>query len=145
MKNLYDMENCLAFITSCAAKKISDTFNEKLILLGITRIQWNALYYLGDYDYMTQTELAKKLNVKNSTATRLVGRMERDGHINRVKSDSDRRTVKLMITPNGRLIRERIFPEEEKLSILACSDISEEDKIIFKKVLNKILTNIEEN
>jgi len=50
-----------------------------------------------------------------------------------------------MITPNGRLIRERIFPEEEKLSILACSDISEEDKIIFKKVLNKILTNIEEN
>ena len=142
---MYDMETCLAFITSCAAKKITDTFNEKLITLGITRIQWNALYYLGSCEYMTQTELAKKLNVKNSTAARLIGRMERDGHVYRRKSDNDRRTVKLMITPDGRQIRERIFPEEEKLSILACRDISEEEEITFKKVLNKILTNIKQN
>lgn len=137
------METCLAFITSNAAKKISDAFNEKLKILGITRIKWNALYYLGDCQYMTQTELAKKLNIKNSTAARLVVRMERDGHLYRPHSDTDRRTINLMITANGRQVRERIFPEEEKLSINACKDITEEEKIVFKRVLNKMLVNIE--
>lgn len=137
------METCLAFITSNAAKKISDAFNEKLILLGITRIKWNALYYLGDCEYMTQTELSQKLNIKNSTAARLVGRMTKDGYVCKSHSDSDHRTVNLMITTDGRLMRKRIFPEEEKLSIVACKDITEEEKIVFKRVLNKILVNIE--
>lgn len=143
MKNLYDIETCLAFITSTAAKRIADAFNEKLMRLGITRIQWIALYYLGDCEYMTQTMLAQKLNVKNSTAARLVDRMERDGHVYRGKDKNDRRTINLMITADGRQIRERIFPEGEKLSILACKGIGEEEKTIFKNVLNKMLANIE--
>ncbi|MTK10750.1 MAG: MarR family transcriptional regulator [Clostridiaceae bacterium] len=141
---MFDLDTCIAFITNNAAKKISDEFNDRLSELGITRVQWIALYYLGKHKSISQIELADQMDIKPSTTARLIDRMERDGFVKRERDINDRRTVNLMITDKGREFREKLFPVGEKMSEDVSKGISEEEIEIFKNVLKKMVDNINE-
>lgn len=141
---MFDLDTCIAFITNNTAKKVSYAFNERLVKLGVTRVQWIALYYLGVYEEISQLELGQKMDIKASTVARLIDRMERDGYAERVKSDEDRRITNLKITEKGRKLREDLLPEGEKISKLISKNISDEEIEVFKNVLNKMADNISE-
>ncbi|QEK11375.1 MarR family transcriptional regulator [Crassaminicella thermophila] len=139
---MFDLDACVAFITNNAAKKMSDAFNERLVSLGSTRVQWIALYFLGKYERISQSELAEKMNIKTSTVARLIDRMERDGYVKRVKDEKDRRITNLELTQEGIHLRNKLLPEGEKMSEIFSQNITDEEFKIFKKVLEKMVENI---
>ncbi len=139
---MFDLETCVAFITNNTAKKIAEAFNERLQPLGITRVQWIALYFLGEKESITQKELAEKMNIKDSTLARLIDRMEKEGYVERVKNSGDRRFTNLVLTAKGSKSREKYLVEGEKLSAQCSKNISKEEIEIFTKVLKKMLDNI---
>ena len=49
----------------------------------------------------TLTELRKEMHVSAPTITGIVDRLERDGYINRLPDDKDRRVVHVVLTPKG--------------------------------------------
>lgn len=139
---MFDIETCVAFITNKSAKKVAEAFNDRLSVLGITRVQWIALYFLGMADGITQNELAEKMDIKASTVARLIDRMERDGYFIRVRDIKDKRNVNLHLTEKGRIYRENLLPEGEKMGALVSRDISDEEIEIFQNVLKKMLNNL---
>lgn len=139
---MFELNTCVAFITNNAAKKIADAFNERLTTLGVTRVQWIALFFLGNYDSMTQSDLAEKMNIKASSVARLMDRMEREKYIVRIKDEKDKRITNLKLTEKGMKLREELIPEGEKLRNNISMDITEEEMEIFLKVLEKMVTNI---
>lgn len=139
---MFDLDTCVAFITNKAAKKMADTFNDRLAPLGITRVQWIALYYLGKYQGINQKELAEKMNIKDSTVARLIDRMEKDGLVKRLKNPDDRRAIKLMLTEKGERQRERFLPEGEKMSNIFAEGLTEEEIETFIRVIKKMVKNI---
>lgn len=140
---LFDLDSCIAFITNNASKKISDCFNERLIKHGLTRVQWIALYFLEKYGNMSQKDLAKKMDIKGSSTARLVDRMERDGYVKRVPDKNDRRAVTLMITDSGKEMLQKLTPVGEQLSQEISKDLSAEEIAVFKKVIQKMIENVE--
>lgn len=140
---MFDLDDCVAFITSKISKKIADVFNEKLSKHNITRVQWIALYFLGDSEYVNQTELAEKMDKKKSTVVRLIDRMEKEGYVSRKKDIEDRRVTYICLTTFGKKIREELLPYGGEFSDLITKDISDEDIKIFKRVLNKLVENAE--
>ncbi|GEL67276.1 fatty acid biosynthesis transcriptional regulator FabT [Marinilactibacillus psychrotolerans] len=59
---------------------------------------------VGMYHQHTTSEVAKKLGVTAGTLTVSVNNLVRKGYVERIRTDSDRRVVKLALTPNGRLL-----------------------------------------
>ncbi|WP_161877951.1 fatty acid biosynthesis transcriptional regulator FabT [Alkalibacterium sp. MB6] len=59
---------------------------------------------IGMYEPNTTSEVAKKLGVTVGTLTVSVNNLVRKGYVIRVRSDVDRRVVKLSLTKKGRLL-----------------------------------------
>ncbi|MEG1255801.1 MarR family transcriptional regulator [Clostridium sp.] len=142
---MFRLEECVGFITSNAAKELSDEFNRRLGEEGSTRVQWIALYYIGKEDGISQKALANKMNVKESTIVRLVDRMEKDSIVKREKEKADRRVTNIYLTDKGNELRKGLMPMGEKFSDDATRGIKQEHLDIFSNVLRKMVTNINEN
>lgn len=142
---MFELDDCVAFVTSKVSKKIADVFNEKLNNYDITRVQWIALYFLGKSESINQTELADKMDIKKSTMVRLIDRMEKEGYVRRKKDIEDRRITYICLTALGKKIRKELLPFGKEFSDLITRDISDEDMKIFKKVLNKLVENAAPN
>lgn len=138
---MFKLDDCVGFITNKVSKKISDVFNEKLSYYEVTRVQWIALYFLGRHEYINQSELAQKMDIKKSTMVRLIDRMVKDGYVQRKKDIKDRRITYICLTELGKKRREDLLPFGEEFSNLITRDISDEEMVIFKKVLNKLVEN----
>ncbi|AYO31098.1 MarR family transcriptional regulator [Biomaibacter acetigenes] len=139
---MFDLDTCVAFITNKASKMMADAFNERLMLHGITRVQWIALYYLGKYEGINQKELAEKMNIKSSTVARLLDRMEKDGLVKRQENPEDRRVTKIRLTEKGKELREKFLPEGEKMSEIFSRGLTDEELEVFTRVLKKMVDNI---
>jgi DNA-binding MarR family transcriptional regulator len=121
---------------------MADMFNERLIPLGVTRVQWMAMYYLLKYGDMSQKELGERMDIKESTVARLLDRMEAEGLIIRIQASGDRRIKYIKFTQMGREKIEELLPEGEKMSQLFSMGITEDEIEVFKKVLKKFMENI---
>lgn len=95
---MFDIEDCVGFQISNAAKVMEEHMNNQLKSLGISRVQWIALYYIGLEKSINQSCLAKKMRIKSSTAACLIDRMENNHYVKRVKNTSDKRIIKLQVT-----------------------------------------------
>lgn len=105
-------------------------------------MQWIALYYLGIQKSINQKELSKKMSIKESTAARLIDRMERDGLVIRQRNEEDRRAFNLVLTEKGLEYRKELLPEGEKFNEIVSQNISEEEMLTFMKVLDKMVDNL---
>lgn len=139
---MFQLEDCIGFITSKNAKILADEFNKRLSEHGTTRVQWIALYYIGNNEYITQKELSDLMDIKESTMVRLIDRLEKEDLVKRVKDIKDRRITKLTLTDKGANFREKLLPLGEEFSDSATEGISQDDLDIFKKVLEKMIKNI---
>ena len=142
---MFDLDRWVGYIADNSSKIICDAFSERVMKLGVTRVQWIALYYLGKEEFISQKELAEKMNIKESSVARLLDRMERDGLVERVKNENDKRVTNLGLTNKGKQYRIKLLTEGEEFEKLLYKNISEEEMKIFTMVLEKMVNNISEN
>src|SRR5262245_15108428 len=74
----------------------------KQTLGGLSLAQYQLLEALRVEDELTVGVLAEAAGIAAPTATRMLDCLERDGHITRRHSESDRRSVLIALTPSGR-------------------------------------------
>ncbi len=134
----------MGHITENAIKQISEAFGRKLQDSGITRIQWIALYYVKTKKRISQRELSNLMNVQDSSAGRLIDRLERDGLIERERNDSDRRVIYITLSDMGDKLISDLMPIGIKFNNDLVSGIDEEELMIYEKVLKKMISNITE-
>lgn len=134
----------MGHITENAIKQISDAFGRRLQNTGITRIQWIALYYVKNKNKISQRELSNLMNVQDSSAGRLIDRLERDGLIERERNDTDRRVIYIKLSPIGDQLISDLMPLGIKFNDDLVSGIDEEELIIYERVLQKMISNITE-
>ncbi len=133
----------MSYVTESAMKKITDAFGQRLQESGVTRIQWIALYYLGEDKKLSQRDLGQLMNVKDSSVGRLMDRMTRDGLVERVPSEKDRRVHNIQLTEKGRIYREELMPLGQKFNDALIKNISIEDLLTFDRVLRQMVVNVE--
>lgn len=140
----FDLDKWVGHITEIAMKQISDSFGRRFQNTGITRIQWIALYYIEKNKIISQRELSNLMNVKDSSAGRLIDRLERDSLIKRNRNELDRRTIYIQLTQKGSKLISELKSFGEKFNTDLIRGIEENDLIIYEKVLNQMLSNVSE-
>lgn len=139
----FDLNKCVNYISSNMTKKISETFGRWLEKKdNITRIQWIALYYIYMRGPQSQRELSMLMEINDSSTMRLIDRLERENWVSRVRSNEDRRVMKVILTDEGDALITKLLPIGEDFSQLLIKDIDPHELYIFQKVQQKMFDNI---
>jgi len=139
---MFDLDDCIAFITNKSAKKLADEFNRRLQENGTTRVQWIALFYIGKAGEISQKELSDYMDIKESSMVRLIDRMEKEELVERRKDLEDRRITKIILTDKGKFLKEELMPRGQAFQDDVLKGISKENLEIFKEVLQRMIDNI---
>jgi len=110
--------------------------------MGITVEEWRILFYLWKEDKVNQQELALKSNKEKSTITRKINALEKKGLISRENHLTDKRNNTISLTAKGRELESNALSIARAITTKAEKNIEERELENFKKVLTKIISNL---
>ena len=111
---------------------------------GLRVPEWRALAALYGREKCTMSELAELATIDRTTLTRTIDRMEEAGWLARVADAADMRVTRLELSPAGRRMFERIWPEVEKLNALALEGVSKAEIRDLQRILERMHANLDE-
>jgi len=105
----------------------------------ITPVQGGMLVVLGSNPGITQTELARIMNVEGPTLMQSIDRLEDNGYVQRTRRIGDRRSNSLQLTPEGLVVLKAIedflpIRDAELLKDLTAKEIAQLAQILTKIV-----------
>lgn len=145
-----------AFYYSDLFKKIA---NEQKILLnnsmteqGMTYVQSLVILYLldtqkhsGAEHEVSQRDLERYLSLKGPTVTNILNRMEENGFIVRTRSERDSRVNRIQPTELGMALIPNFYNVLNHVESIMTNGMTEGEQMQLKLLLQKVLTNLEDN
>ena len=116
-------------------------FTQRSFLLNLSKelnkgsvsfAQFFLLGYLAKEDYLTMTDISKKMGHSTAAATGLVDRLEKLGYVQRLHASDDRRKVMVQITRKGIDLVEKMRDDivENLVEVMAGMDAGAAEAII---------------
>ncbi len=93
-----DHERNFGFLIHDLARLIRLVLDQRVRELGLTRSQWGVLLHLLRRDDVTQSDLARELEIGRPSLGALLDHLERKGWIERRPDSSDRRAKRVHLT-----------------------------------------------
>jgi DNA-binding MarR family transcriptional regulator len=106
----FRLEDHLFFHFSQILARRTKAINARLRAYGLDYARWRVLAVLQEHPGATMGELADLTSVDRTTLTRTLGLMEEAGLIVRRERKSDRRSVAISLTTQGRRMFAHILP-----------------------------------
>jgi DNA-binding MarR family transcriptional regulator len=85
-----------------AVRRVSQLYDVALAPCGLRATQWSILIYVGRAGRPTQAQLADSLALDRSALAHNLKPLERDGLVQSVANEKDKRSRLVMLTPAGR-------------------------------------------
>ena len=116
-------------------------FTQRSFLLNLSKelnkgnvsfAQFFLLGYLAKEDYLTMTDISKKMGHSTAAATGLVDRLEKLGYVQRLHASDDRRKVMVQITRKGIDLVDKMREDivENLVEVMAEMDSSTTDAVL---------------
>jgi len=126
-----------------AARLWRKVANERIKPLNQTMARWETLFHVAYSEAeLTQSELARMINVEGPTMVRMLDSLARDGLIEREQSAQDRRVTVNRITPAGRLAIKQIMAITNDLRAEMLEGIDPDMLAVAHEVLSQILKRL---
>lgn len=127
--------------------QISTVFNEvvsnRLDEYGISIPSYRALVVLQDGVVRTLKELAQIISVEQSTLSRQLGAMVKEGLVTRTRPEDNGRIVRIEITDRGRQVIEKLIPAIQNLEEVMLEGIRQGGVADLKSNLKQIAQNLQ--
>ena len=131
-----------SFLISDVSRQMRKTFDQKMMLLGLTRAQWHTLVHVLRMEAPTQTELADVLDINRSSAGGLIDQLEKAGFIKRIADANDRRVWRITATKLAQKRAEDIAGYAETLADEMFSEIPKQNLEQARQVLLTLQANM---
>ena len=135
----------LLMISNEVIKLFEDKISKKDTVMFKDKTARLILAYLSRNDGATQHELVMATQMKGSTVSVAVTKLENEGFVKRVQDEYDMRATRVFITKKGKEVSDshKKLLDETDQSLM--KDIPERDIRVAKYVLEKMLDNLVEN
>lgn len=84
---------------------------------------------------MTPGGLGEALDLSSGAVTSVVDRLERGGHVERVRDDHDRRRIHLHLSPRGRAVGHRFFEALQQRTDSVMDDFTDAELVVVDRFL----------
>jgi MarR family transcriptional regulator, organic hydroperoxide resistance regulator len=113
-------------------------------LLELNPPQTRILYTIWNRDEIPISELCKRTQLKKSTLTTMLDRLEQNGFVRRVDDEHDKRTTLIRITARARSIRKSYAKAARDMAEVFYNGFNDREIERFEGYLIRILTNLHE-
>jgi MarR family transcriptional regulator for hemolysin len=138
----FDFDQSVGSWIHSAAHALSCALNDELEKLGITRRQWEVLAWISYEGELSQSRLAELMGIEAPTLVGVLDRMERDGWIHRVPSETDRRKKMIHATQRVEPVWAKMVACCLKVRSQATRGLTEQQLIQLRDILSVIRKNI---
>jgi DNA-binding MarR family transcriptional regulator len=124
------------------SRSITELTLEDLRRFGMTVPRWSVLTQLAIRDGRSIGELARATVIKQSSLTRVVDQMERDGLVRRRASRDDSRIVQVWLTKDGRARYDDVVPLAVQRVNRALDGLREAEVELLGSLLDRLLSSV---
>lgn len=110
--------------------------------IGVYHGQPHMLFVLSKEDGLSQKDLAERLNIKASTITVMLNRMEKANLVTRKQDNEDKRISRVYITEEGREICDKSIAVMKNIGVECFGTFTEEESIVLKRLFMEIKDNL---
>ncbi len=135
-------DNLLSYMIFQVAKTHRSLAGELLRPAGLYPGQEILLMQLWDNDKQTQSELIARMGIDASTVTKMVQRLEAQGHITRTQSEVDRRAFIVSLSPSGKKLRAKVEKMWADLNDATVKNLSKSDERLLIELLHKAYSSL---
>jgi len=123
------------WLTSQVARKGQQLVADALAGEGLRRQHFTVLMSLADQGPASQADLGRRLWIDRSDLHAILNELERDGLLERVRDQDDRRRNVVTLTPKGRSAFERLEKVVEAAQAELLAPLSARDRHEFRRLL----------
>lgn len=139
-----ELEQYIGVNVQRAALKLNNYYQKVVNPFDITVDQWEILIVLWEKEGITQKELAERLHKDQTNVARMLFKLEKKEFIYRVVHETDRRSLRVYLTPKGREIKEEILAPSMDAYNKTIQGLSQEEVDTFRRVLTVIYNNVKD-
>lgn len=139
MDDLLKLDKQLCFSVYVLHREIMQQYRAILEEIDLTYPQYITMMALWENGEQTVNQLGSKLFLDNGTLTPLLKRLEAKALLTRTRSKSDERVVKIKLTKQGLLLKEKAscIP----MQIFQTLNLEYDDMVQLKSLADKIVNN----
>lgn len=143
MKNLCDKKHIgkeMKQVFNLLTRFLESKANEE----GVTFVQGRLLHFIRvqDEGLICQKDIEKEFNIRGSSATEMLKKLEKYQLIERVEDENDKRSKKIHITEKGIELEKKIFSNLCEFEGKLREGISQDDLANFFEVLEILKNNL---
>jgi DNA-binding MarR family transcriptional regulator len=109
----------------------------------MTLTHWRVLAFLNETDGLGVSALGDRTVTDQSTLSRALQQMERQGLVERLANSADNRFVEVHVTTRGKVLFAEILPLALQLRDRALDGLAEADRERLLDLLSQILDNLQ--
>ena len=138
-----DLAHSTAHWIKAAHRALQQSLQARLEPFGIKLSHWHCLRYLWEEDGLTQRELSRRGDVKESTLVAVIREMETLGLIRRVRDQHDQRKYMVSLTPRARRITRQLLPVAGTVNRLGTAGFTKAEIELYRALTRRVIANLE--
>lgn len=119
------------------------SLERRILPHDVTIGQWRFLRELWREDGITQRQLSERLSMREPSTVSAVRSLESAGLVRRVRNECDRRKVHIHLTPRAKRLRSPLLRHVRDVNVIATAGISPADLEVTRRVLRRLMHNLE--
>jgi DNA-binding MarR family transcriptional regulator len=131
-------QGCIIYLLGKAFHTARSHLKERLRGHGLTPVQLLILELLEEEEGLSAGDIVEKLTLDRATLSGVLDRMAQNGWITKNSDDKDRRFIRVYLTDKSREIKPLLVQEREQANEEALADLSLEEKVLLKRLLQDI-------
>jgi DNA-binding MarR family transcriptional regulator len=137
----YEPEESIGYQLRRTSREMAALLKAQIASENITIGMWYFLRALWQRDGVIQRELTDYVGLMQPTTVAALRSMENRGLIRMDPDKTDRRSVRIFLTSEGRRLKSRLMPKVAKINKIAVKDMTAEEVAMFLKTLKKVHDN----
>ncbi len=139
----YRREESLGYLVNYLGRVLARALERRLLKHGVPLGQFPLLLTLWEEESLTQSEIARRLDIEQPTVANTLRRMERDGLVRAEPDPSHRRQVLIKLTEKGRKLERPLKLEALAVNQAAAAKLSPADLEAFRRTIRLLLETLE--
>lgn len=131
----------LVFLVEEVPRKLRRLFDASTAKFGLTRTQWRALAYIFRTPGLTQTELARCLELERASVGHVIDQLEKAGFVERRAVEGNRRVWTLHLLPKAVGILPSLRKEADAVYARLLAGLRASDVSTIKRLLAAMSAN----
>lgn len=137
----YEPEQSIGYQLRRTSREMAGLLKMQIGSANISVGTWYFLRALWQRDGVIQRELTHYVGTMQPTTVMALRKMQSRGLIRMERDKTDRRSMRIFLTKEGRRLKGRLLPKVAEINEIATKGITERDAAVFRAVLKKIHAN----